>query len=113
MGIPDQLDLAFKSAELFALVFGGGALFYRIGRMTMKFEAIGNRQAEEIKELKIAMKELITSNSRIDRLEERTLAEGQRLDEAIAMMHRLLFDKIMESKTNFHSRRDQSDPSSA
>ena len=62
--------------------------------MTMKFEQIGERQAAEIGELKTATKELVTSTTRIDRLEERQLAEGQRLDEAIAMMHRFLYKQI-------------------
>lgn len=113
MGIPEEVDLAFKSAELLALVLGGGALFYRTGRMTMKFEQIGKQQAEEISELKIAVKELVTSTTRIDRLEERQLAEGQRLDEAVAMLHRFLYNDIMDRRggTNSHPRRDRSDQS--
>lgn len=115
MAVPDELDLALKAAELFTLTFGGAALFYRIGRMTMKFEQIGAQQAGEIRELKEGVKELITSTKRIDRIEERMLAEGQRLDQTVAMLHRFLYNKIMgdQEETIAHRHRDQSNPNSA
>lgn len=94
MTIPVEIDLAFKAAEFVALVGGGLALFYRIGRMTMKFEQIVARQAVDISELKIAVKALVTSTTRIDRLEERQLAEGRRLDETVSLMNRMLLNKI-------------------
>ena len=48
--------------------------------MTTRFEMIGKQQAGEIREMKDAIKELITYTNRVDRLEERQLAEGKRID---------------------------------
>ncbi len=81
----------------------------------MKFEQIGLQQAGEIRELKDGVKELITSTKRIDRIEERMLAEGQRLDQTVAMLHRFLYNKIMgdQEETSARQRRDLLDPNNA
>lgn len=80
MAFPPEIDTALKLVEIASILGGGGALFYRTGRMTMKFEQIGAQQAEEISELKLAVKELVAQTGRFDRIEERQLAEGKRLD---------------------------------
>lgn len=90
----------FETIKFFTetLTFAGGAalLFLKMGRMTGRFEAIGTQQAKEITELKKGMEgmaniliRLTEQQGRMDRIEDRQLASGKRLDELTARFNRL------------------------
>lgn len=80
MPFPAEVDTALKLIEIVSIVLGGGALFYRTGRMTMKFEQIGEQQSKEIGDIKETLKALAATAGRFDRVEERQLLQGKRLD---------------------------------
>jgi hypothetical protein len=42
------LDVTLKLAEIITLVGGGTTVVYKMGRMTSRFELIGEQQAREI-----------------------------------------------------------------
>jgi hypothetical protein len=75
-----DVETTYRAAELVMVALGIGGVLYRLGRMTEKFEQIGKQQALEITELKESVRELIKSNNRLERMEERQLSEGKRLD---------------------------------
>jgi predicted transcriptional regulator len=75
-----DMDTVYRISELVLVLIGIGGILYRLGRMTEKFEQIGKQQASEISDLKDAVKELVKSNARLERMEERQLSEGKRLD---------------------------------
>ena len=80
-------EVIFRLAELGVFLLSVAGLLYRLGGMTARFELIGAQQAVEIKELKDSIKEIqkvITAQAlttqRLDTIDARVLAEGQRLD---------------------------------
>lgn len=75
-----ELESIYRAAELLAVIIGVAGILYRLGRMTERFEQIGTQQAKEITELKDTVKDLVKSNIRMERIEERQLMEGQRID---------------------------------
>jgi hypothetical protein len=95
----DNIRLA---VEMIGFLGGGMVLLYRIGRITEKFTQIGRQQSLEISGLKeetsqlkrgiarindllIALTKL---DGRIDRIEDRQLAQGKRLDEVTMQFNR-------------------------
>lgn len=78
--MPLDLDTAYRIAELSVAAAGVGAILYRLGRMTEKFEQIGQQQAGEIRDLKDAIKEMAQVLIKTERIEARQLAEGKRVD---------------------------------
>ena len=82
----DTIRLVIELASLFIVTAG---ILSRLSAMTTRFEMIGIQQAEEIKELKGAVKELVTQTTRLDRVEERMLAEGKRVDELTTRVNRV------------------------
>lgn len=83
-----DLETIFRASEIIVVILGIGGILFRIGKMTERFELIGRQQACEIQELKESVKELIKTNSRMDRLEERQLMEGKRVDELTNRLNR-------------------------
>lgn len=55
-----MLDFIFKIVEIAAIVFGGGAILIKMGRMMGEFTTIGKQQAAEINEIKQEVKQLNT-----------------------------------------------------
>lgn len=53
-----ELETVVKIIEAVAIVLGGGIVLFKIGRAVEKFELIGKQQAQEIKELKIAVRDI-------------------------------------------------------
>ena len=89
----ETLDILIKLATLTAILGGGGITLFKIGRMTQKFEQISVQQSKEISELKTGMSKvegvlvaIANQGGRIDRIEDRVQAQGQRVDE---LAHRL------------------------
>lgn len=88
---------ALSIAEVLTIIGGGATLVWRISKMATKFELIGKQQAAEIKELKNEahelrmdveklndiMIELTRTSGRMDRIEDRQIAQGKRLDESV------------------------------
>lgn len=65
--------------------------------MTQKFEQIGAQQAEEITEIKTGLRkvtdiliELSKISGRIDRVEDRQMAQGKRLDQTETRLNRVI-----------------------
>jgi regulator of replication initiation timing len=83
-----DLETAYRFAEFLLVVIGIGGILYRLGRMTEKFEQVGQQQAQEISELKNSVKELVKTNVRLERIEERQLSEGRRVDELTNRVNR-------------------------
>ncbi len=75
--------------ELGMLIIMVAGILARLSSLATRFEMIGKQQASEIKELKEAVKELIQQTARLDRIDERQLAEGKRVDELTARFNRL------------------------
>lgn len=71
---------AARLAEVILVIIGIGGILYKLGGMTEKFEMIGKQQAVEISDLKDAVKEFVKNTARVERMEERQLNEGKRLD---------------------------------
>ena len=85
--MPEYYRLAAEIASLFIVTSG---ILWRLSSMTTRFEMIGKQQAGEITEMKDAIKELVLYTNRIDRVEERQLAEGKRVDEFISRFNRYI-----------------------
>lgn len=88
MTAAEALDFALKLATLISLVGGGGIIIYKMGRLTQKFELIGEQQSKEISELKVGVSKmegvlvsLANQSGRVDRVEDRVALQGQRIDE--------------------------------
>lgn len=81
--------------ELVTLIFVIVGIIFRTGSITKEFKMIAEHQGEEISEVKKGLdklSELIIDltrvSGRLDRLEDRQLAEGKRLDEAVKRLWR-------------------------
>lgn len=83
-------DIARLAVEIGSLFIVAAGILWRLSSMATRFELIGTQQASEIKELKEAVRGLIEQNSRIDRLDERQLAEGKRLDDLTSRLNRFV-----------------------
>ena len=82
------LDTTLRLAELVTLVGGGVVIVFRMGRMTERFELIGQRQADEISELKRAvgrfgdvLTDLAVQKNRLDGQAERINLLDRRYEE--------------------------------
>lgn len=82
------VDTFFKWLEIIGFFGGIGGAIYCFGRMTSKFEQIAGQNSKEIGELRVDVKrlsevtiKLAEQSGRIDRVEDRQLAQGKRLDE--------------------------------
>jgi replicative DNA helicase len=53
-----SLDVAFKTAEIIAVVGSAAAVFYKLGRTSERFEQIGINQAVEISSIKTTLEKL-------------------------------------------------------
>lgn len=81
--------------ELITLMIVIAGILVRTGSITKEFKMIAEHQGEEIREVKRGLdklSELIIDltkvSGRLDRLEDRQLAEGKRLDEAVKRLWR-------------------------
>lgn len=99
LNLLDIFDLVVKFATLIAIIGGGGITLFRLGRMTQKFEQIGEHQAKEISELKVGVQKvegvliaLANQSGRIDRVEDRVALQGQRID-TLTARHNSLVDR--------------------
>lgn len=64
MGIPTtDLGDILKFVEIISIVGTGLLVVFKLGRATERFELVGQQQAEEIKELKDAVKEILKVQS--------------------------------------------------
>lgn len=84
-------------AELGLLLISLSTLLWRMATMTQKFEQIGAQQAEEITEIKTGLRkvtdiliELSKISGRIDRVEDRQMAQGKRLDQTETRLNRVI-----------------------
>ena len=85
-------------AEIVSLFIVTGGILWKLSGMTTRFEMIGRQQAGEITEMKNAIKELITYTNRVDRLEERQLAEGRRIDGISETLRDMIIGKVQISR---------------
>lgn len=83
-----NLDTTLRLAELVTLIGGGAIIVFRMGRMTERFELIGQRQADEISELKRAvgrfgdvLTDLAVQKNRLDSQAERINLLDKRYEE--------------------------------
>ena len=88
MSITDNIDIVYKVGELIVVATGITVAMVRTGRIIQKFEGIAERQTAEITDLKADVKELSTLiiqltklSGRLDLFEQRSVAEGRRIDE--------------------------------
>lgn len=85
-----NLETVLRVLEVISIMGGGLAIVWRMSGMATRFEMIGTQQAAEIKELKLAVEAMVTRSLRVDRLEERQLQEGKRLDELTSRVNRYI-----------------------
>lgn len=113
----DTLDI-YRLAEIGTFILSMAAILYRMGVMTSRFEQIGLQQAAEIKELKVNVKELsgvlvtlAQTNGRIDRMEERQLAQGKRVDETVSRLNSVIDRALrsVEAQSSHPSRQPELD----
>src|SRR5579872_4155278 len=92
-----DLETALRALEILCILGGGARILWQMSAMATKFELVGTQQAKEISELKIGVEKLggvlITiaqQAGRMDRIEERQLAEGKRMDEITIRVNRAI-----------------------
>jgi hypothetical protein len=56
--MPAELDLAIKALELVGFLGSAALILFRMGRITERFEMIGQQQATEITALKLSVEKL-------------------------------------------------------
>lgn len=83
-----DLENILRALEIISVIAGGGAIVWRMANMATRFEMIGAQQSKEIQELKKGIEALSSvlvtlaqQSGRIDRIEDRQMAEGRRVDE--------------------------------
>lgn len=93
----DTLDIVYRLTEIagflvaiITIIIGTGKILYRMGAMAERFETIGKQQAIEIMDLKESVKELVKVTGRLERIEERQLSEGKRIDGLEARINRYI-----------------------
>lgn len=95
--IATSFDTLYKIGEF--LVLGGGVVIaiLRTGKIIQKFEGIAERQTAEITDLKTDVKELslliiemTKLSGRLDLFEQRSVAEGRRIDELTTDVKQIL-----------------------
>ncbi len=101
-----DLETLLRVLEIISFVGGGGVIIWRMANMTTRFEMVGVRQAEEIKELKKGIEglssvlvTLATQSGRIDRIEDRQLAQGKRVDDITTRINTLIDAKFYQPAT--------------
>lgn len=96
---PDVIsaDTVYRWLEIGALLGGLALVLLRMGKMTGKFEQIGKQQADEISELKKGVQEigniliqLTAQSGRMDRIEDRQVLSGRRIDELQIRLNRFV-----------------------
>ncbi len=92
-----DMDTILKALEIISIVGSAGALMYRLGRTTQKFEQVGAQQASEISQLKVAIEKMGTlavvtarQDERMNAMDQRMLTQGQRIDEFQRTFFRIL-----------------------
>ena len=84
----NDLENILRALEIISVIAGGGAIVWRMANMATRFELIGVQQSKEINELKKGIESLSSvlvtlaqQSGRIDRIEDRQMAEGKRVDD--------------------------------
>lgn len=101
-----DLENLLRALEILSVIVGGGAIIWRMSSMAARFEMIGIQQSAEIADLKKGIdglsSVLITlaqQSGRIDRIEDRQLAQGKRLDEFTGRINTLIDAKFYQPVT--------------
>lgn len=75
----NNINLLFNTFQLLALVFGGGFTVFKMGRAVTRFEMVAERQAGDIKELKMDIKVMAEATLKLALQEERMLSISSRV----------------------------------
>lgn len=101
-----DLENILRALEILSVIVGGGAIIWRMSRMATQFELIGAQQSAEISDLKRGIEGLSSvlvtlaqQSGRIDRVEDRQLAQGKRLDEFTSRINTLIDAKFYQPAT--------------
>jgi len=86
MGLPLEIELVKDVVGLVGFLGGIGFGLYRMAKAVTAFELIGIQQAKEIAAINLKIDKLSDQTGRIDRLDERQMAQGKRLDETIVRL---------------------------
>lgn len=74
------VDPFLKGLEIITVGAGAGAVFYKLGQTTQKFEMIGAQQAKEITQLQASVEKVAIGQNRMEELITKVALQGQRLD---------------------------------
>jgi hypothetical protein len=101
-----DLENILRILEIISVIVGGGTIIWRMSNMATRFEMIGIQQAAEIADLKKGVEglssvlvALATQGGRIDRIEDRQLSQGKRLDEFTSRINTLIDAKFYQPAT--------------
>lgn len=98
-----DLENILRALEILSVIGGGGVIIWRMSRMATQFEMIGAQQSAEIADLKKGIEGLSSvlitlaqQSGRIDRIEDRQLAQGKRLDDVVNRTNTLIDAKFYQ-----------------
>lgn len=90
-----SFEAAARILEIVSFLGAAGVILLKMGAMTGEFRQIGVQQATEISELKKGVESigailirLTEQSGRMDRIEDRQMASGKRLDDLTARFNR-------------------------